>query len=194
MDKRRTQLREMEEKKKEKARLAKLKDDVAQASLEKEYVTDDYRENREEKGRENREKGREREAEMYVLLYARLYMCGDVYVNVSLRLLLVLLLTLLPIILLTPFLTPLLSLLLPRYGPMVAEVLNELTDGGAGPLTRLARAMGWGRGRRKKLEEEAYERSVINKQTKSVGYVFIYQLLTLTRPPSAMPLEPSELA
>ena len=55
---------------------------------------------------------------------------------------------------------------------MVAEVLNELTDGGAGPLTRLARAMGWGRGRRKKLEEEAYERSVINKQTKSVGYVF----------------------
>ena len=39
MDKRRTQLREMEEKKKEKARLAKLKDDVAQASLEKEYVT-----------------------------------------------------------------------------------------------------------------------------------------------------------
>ena len=124
---------------------------------------------------------------MYVLLYARLYMCGDVYVNVSLRLLLTLLLTLLPIILLTPFLTPLLSLLLPRYGPMVAEVLNELTDGGAGPLTRLARAMGWGRGRRKKLEEEAYERSVINKQTKSVGYVFIYQLLTLTRPPSAMP-------
>ena len=59
MDKRRTQLREMEEKKKEKARLAKLKDDVAQASLEKEYVTDDYRENREGKGRENREKGRE---------------------------------------------------------------------------------------------------------------------------------------
>ena len=39
MDKRRAQLKEMEEKKKEKARLARLKDEVAQASLEKEYVT-----------------------------------------------------------------------------------------------------------------------------------------------------------